>query len=171
MDVQIVVNGRVRMVRVEPHGGAYAVTIDGETRIVDAAAVDPMTYSLICTGAARESLQAGLAETGIPGELAVHMASGVATVRVQRGSGQAQARGDRPAEAHGRVTVYAPMPGRVVRVLVHPGDDVADRQGLLVVEAMKMENELRAPRAGRVLEVLVTSGQTVETGRPVVVIA
>ena len=46
------------------------------------------------------------------------------------------------------------MPGRVVRVLVKPGDDVAARQGLVVVEAMKMENELAAARDGRVKEVL-----------------
>ena len=52
-----------------------------------------------------------------------------------------------------------------VRVLVKPGDEVTARQGLLVVEAMKMENELAAPRAGRVAEVLVTEGQSVEGGR------
>ena len=59
----------------------------------------------------------------------------------------------------------APMPGRVVRVLVKPGDTVAARQGLVVVEAMKMENELRSPRAGRVKEVAVAEGESVEAGR------
>ena len=62
------------------------------------------------------------------------------------------------------------MPGRVVRVLVKPGDEVAARQGLVVVEAMKMENELAAPRAGRVKEVAVTEGQSVEAGRLLVVV-
>ena len=62
------------------------------------------------------------------------------------------------------------MPGRVVRVLVKPGDNVAARQGLVVVEAMKMENELTAPRAGRVKEVAVAEGQSVEAGRLLVIV-
>jgi biotin carboxyl carrier protein len=62
------------------------------------------------------------------------------------------------------------MPGRVLRVLVRPGDEVAARQGLVVVEAMKMENELGAPRAGRVREVVVDEGVSVEAGRLLVVI-
>ena len=62
------------------------------------------------------------------------------------------------------------MPGRVVRVLVEPGDEVAARQGVVVVEAMKMENELRSPRAGRVKEVSVTAGTSVEAGRILAVI-
>src|SRR6185436_10635897 len=54
------------------------------------------------------------------------------------------------AEAHGPQRVVAPMPGRIVQVLVAVGDVVALRQGLVVIEAMKMENELRAPKAGTV---------------------
>ena len=70
----------------------------------------------------------------------------------------------------GEVRVAAPMPGRIVRVLVTPGDTVVARQGLVVVEAMKMENELGAPRGGRVREVTVTEGTSVESGRVLVVI-
>ena len=63
-----------------------------------------------------------------------------------------------------------PMPGRVVRVLVAPGDEVERRQPVVVVEAMKMENELRSPKAGRVKDVTVTPGTSVEAGRVLVVI-
>ena len=62
------------------------------------------------------------------------------------------------------------MPGRIVKVLVTKGDVVDARQGLVVVEAMKMENELRAPRAGTVSEVLVSEGMSVEAGAVLVVI-
>jgi biotin carboxyl carrier protein len=62
------------------------------------------------------------------------------------------------------------MPGKIVRVLVKPGDEVTARQGVVVVEAMKMENELRAARDGRVKEVHVTEGALVESGRLLVVI-
>ncbi len=62
------------------------------------------------------------------------------------------------------------MPGRVVRVLVSPGETVAARQGVVVVEAMKMENELRSPKAGRVKDVAVNAGDPVEAGRVLLVI-
>jgi biotin carboxyl carrier protein len=62
------------------------------------------------------------------------------------------------------------MPGKVVRVLVAPGDTVEARQGLVVVEAMKMENELRASGAGRVREVFVREGQSVEAGAALVIV-
>jgi biotin carboxyl carrier protein len=54
------------------------------------------------------------------------------------------------------------MPGRIVKVLVKPGDTVSARQGLVVVEAMKMENELRAPKDGRVVDVRIKEGMSVE---------
>ena len=71
------------------------------------------------------------------------------------------------AHQHGTATVSggdvrAPMPGRIVKVLVKPGDTVTARQGLVVVEAMKMENELRAPKDGRVADVRVKEGMSVE---------
>ena len=65
------------------------------------------------------------------------------------------------ASAAGSVAVAAPMPGRVAKVLVSPGQVVAARQGLVVVEAMKMENEVTAPVAGTVTEVPVTEGMSV----------
>jgi biotin carboxyl carrier protein len=61
-------------------------------------------------------------------------------------------------------TVLAPMPGKVVRVLVAPGDAVAPGQGIVVVEAMKMQNEMQASRAGRVVTVPAKEGATVAAG-------
>ena len=62
------------------------------------------------------------------------------------------------------------MPGRVLRVLVSVGDEVAAGQALVVIEAMKMENELKVLRAGRVREVLVVEASSVEAGRLLVVV-
>lgn len=67
-------------------------------------------------------------------------------------------------EAAGRAEVVAAMPGKVVGVKVKIGDSVARGQGLIVLEAMKMENEVPAPRAGIVTSIAVEAGQTVETG-------
>ena len=61
-------------------------------------------------------------------------------------------------------TVRAPMPGKVVRVLVAPGDTVEAGQGVMVVEAMKMQNEMKASRSGRVLSVAAKEGATVTAG-------
>jgi biotin carboxyl carrier protein len=66
--------------------------------------------------------------------------------------------------------VTAPMPGKVVRVLAAAGEDVAAGQGLVVVEAMKMQNELKSPRAGRVLSMAAREGATVTAGEVLVTI-
>jgi biotin carboxyl carrier protein len=63
------------------------------------------------------------------------------------------------------------MPGRIAKVLVKVGDEVTARQGLVVVEAMKMENELRSPGAGTVTDVRVTEGARVEALALLVVVS
>jgi biotin carboxyl carrier protein len=72
--------------------------------------------------------------------------------------------------ATGELAIKAPMPGAVVRVEVTPGEEVKRGHGLVVLAAMKMENQIRAPRAGRVKTVEVQAGQTVEQGRTLVVL-
>jgi len=74
-------------------------------------------------------------------------------------------------EAEGRQQVLAPMPGKIVRVLVSAGDSVRAGQGLLVVEAMKMQNEIRAPKSGTIDRVRVVEGQTVNAGQVVVIVS
>jgi biotin carboxyl carrier protein len=69
----------------------------------------------------------------------------------------------------GKRTVAAPMPGKVVRLLVRPGDVVRPGDGIIVVEAMKMENELKAVAAGTVKEVRVVEGKAVSAGEILVV--
>jgi biotin carboxyl carrier protein len=74
------------------------------------------------------------------------------------------------AAASGKATLVAPMPGKVVRVLCGVGDEVAAQQGVLVVEAMKMQNEVQAPKAGKVVEIRVSEGQTVNAGEMLAVV-
>jgi biotin carboxyl carrier protein len=71
---------------------------------------------------------------------------------------------------HGLATVLAPMPGLVVRLLVTPGAEVVEGQGVAILEAMKMENEIRAPRAGVVKAVHVHGGMAVNQGDTLVVV-
>ena len=84
--------------------------------------------------------------------------------RPRASGGRAPVEGDRPYR------IAAPMPGRIVKLLVKPGDRVEARQGLVVVEAMKMENELRSPASGTVSEVRVTEGALVEARMVLVVV-
>jgi biotin carboxyl carrier protein len=72
--------------------------------------------------------------------------------------------------ADGRAEIKAMMPGRVVNVLVKVGEEVSAHQGVVVVEAMKMENEVKSPKAGRVAEIKIAAGQTVEKGALLVII-
>ena len=70
----------------------------------------------------------------------------------------------------GRQNLTAPMPGKVVRVLLHSGDEVSAGQGVVVVEAMKMQNEIKSPKTGRVIEVRVAEGATVTANQVLAVV-
>lgn len=70
----------------------------------------------------------------------------------------------------GQQHLTSPMPGKIVRVLLDPGDDVAAGQGVVVVEAMKMQNEIKSPKAGRVIEVRVVEGATVNANQVLAVV-
>ena len=74
------------------------------------------------------------------------------------------------ASNHGRQEIAASMPGKVIRVLVMAGDSVEEGQGLVVVEAMKMQNEMKSPKSGRVAEVRARPDATVGAGEILVVV-
>jgi biotin carboxyl carrier protein len=167
MKFDVEINGRARSVTIEPAGarsqGRFHVDVDGLSAEVTAAVTDLGLALLFADG---RSLDVALSDRR--GEWLVQLSHASMTARV---NGRRYQRDDAAAvNLAGPQRVVAPMPGRVVRVLVKPGEDVAERQGLVVVEAMKMENELGAPKAGRVREVAVTEGASVEAGRLLVVV-
>ena len=159
------VEGRVRAIAIEPVGDTVSVSIDGAPVAVDVARVAPGRYSLrlAATGCQHEVT---VSPNGHGGMLVTVGGAAVLVTRADAARGRSAER----QTADGPQRLVAPMPGKVVKVLVAPGDEVALRQGLVVVEAMKMENELRAGRAGVVREVLVVEGASVEAGAPLVVI-
>jgi biotin carboxyl carrier protein len=172
MTFEIEMNGRTRGVSVERHGaepGRFRVTVDGTERVVDAWRVGEFGISLLFPGDSHAGTTIDLAPGTSPGEVLAHLAGRTIPIaingrRTRRGSA------DAAGAAHGEQKVTAPMPGRVVRVLVAKGDAVEARQPVVVVEAMKMENELRSPKTGRVKDVAVATGASVEAGRVLVVI-
>lgn len=153
---------REERVRVQRTGEGYEVTLGGRTIPVDAVRVVADGYSLRYEGAQHEvsvhpleasryqvAWRAGTAEVEVADPLAA---------LAQRSHAAVAHKGPR------RVTAY--MPGRVVAVLAVEGDTVTAGQGVVVLEAMKMENEIQADRAGTIRAIFVQPGQPVEGGDP-----
>jgi biotin carboxyl carrier protein len=142
------------------------VRLDGREFRLDLLQVDPGLYSLLIDG---RSYEIGVLE--LEEALMVLVDGQPFRVEIQDERRQrlrsAAARGE---VAAGRRVVTAPMPGKVVRLLVRPGQAVRSGDGIIVVEAMKMENELKAPAAGTVKEVRVEEGKAVSGGDVLVVI-
>jgi biotin carboxyl carrier protein len=145
--------------------GRYAVTMDGHRLELDSLDLPTGGVSMLVDG---NSYAADFDERG--DEVTVFLRGHVTRVDIvdERRLRLRQTAASFGAE--GRQTVSAPMPGKVMRLLVAVGDEVAEGQGLLIVEAMKMENELKSPRAGKIAEVLVKEGVTVENGAALVVV-
>ncbi len=150
--------GRSLRVEVQERDGLYHVHVDGRALIVDYQDVGHGFASLLIDGRSHE---VGL-ERQAGGLWSVHAGGALHTLELH-GAARGVAAGAAKPQS-GPAKLSAPMPGKIVRVLVAAGCDVEAGQGLIVMEAMKMENELRAPRAGRLSEVRVREGQAVETG-------
>jgi biotin carboxyl carrier protein len=163
LDVEI--EGRTRTVQVDrTPDGRFHVSVDGTSRELDVRQTD-VGLSLVFDNG--RSLEAA-ATPQTSGEWLIQLPHVDVSVVVD---GQRHGRrGAGGPSGAGTQRVTAPMPGRVLRVLVAVGDEVSHRQGLVVVEAMKMENELGAPKAGRVIEISVVEGASVESGRLLMVI-
>ena len=163
------IGGRIRRIQISRNGGRFAIEVDGRPWSVDIARIDGQTLSLVVDGVWPEgdsragsgaSYEVTVTPDGASGRFVVRVGS--IPVAVTLNGGQRRNADARSGDGPQRLT--APMPGKVVRVLVHTGDTVRARQPLVVVEAMKMENELRAARDGQVAKVHVEEGVSVDAG-------
>jgi biotin carboxyl carrier protein len=163
---EIEIDGTLRHVQVHRVDGNFVVAIDGREWTVDAARIDPHTLSLLV---GTQSHEVAIARDPATGQLAV--AVGTVPVAVSLNGRRRWGRKDDGGGASGPQRLTAPMPGKVARVVVKRGDTVQAKQPLVVIEAMKMENELRASRAGVVAEVHAQEGQSVDAGALLLVVA
>ncbi|HMD34385.1 MAG TPA: biotin/lipoyl-containing protein [Vicinamibacterales bacterium] len=174
MQYDIEIRGVAKHVTVVRTGDGFAVTLDGRTFQIDAARIDGHTLSLLVDRVwLDETVRSVHDVTVAPGDAA----AGTLTVRVGTtpmpvtvDGRRRRARGAASESGSGPQRIAAPMPGKVVRVLVAAGDAVRARQPLVVVEAMKMENELRADRDGTIAELHAREGLLVEAGALLLVI-
>jgi biotin carboxyl carrier protein len=166
MQYEIEAGGKTRRVTVTRTGATFAISVDGHLYHADVARIDAQTLSLLVDTV--WPVDTVIVPDPASGHLTVTVAGTPVPVSL---NGRRRGRRDDAAQAGGGPhRLSAPMPGKVVRVLVKPGDAVTARQPVVVVEAMKMENELRAGRDGTVAEVHAREGESVDAGALLVII-
>jgi len=158
MKLALIANGAERAIEILAPAPACRFRLgDDPARSAQVEVPEPGVYSILMDG---RSYEARVEER--PGGLVVVIDGYRFEIEVRDPRRWSRKSGG--AGAEGVQSIAAPMPGKVVRVLVAPGDAVEAGQGLVVVEAMKMQNEMKASRAGRVLSVAAKEGATVAAG-------
>jgi biotin carboxyl carrier protein len=149
-------------VLVERHGRGYRVKLGDRWVEVDLVKAGPFVQSLRLEDGTQYSLLAHREDNRH------HVSLAGSTVDIEIFDPLARRRRGGGDDMGATGIVKALMPGRVVRILVNKGDEVKKGAGLLILEAMKMENEIQAPADGVVDEIFVDAGQTVESGADLV---
>jgi len=157
---------KTRVVELDRDTSGWHVTLDGKQLAVDAVEIATNTISVLLDGQSFE-----ISVTPSPdGKLKLQTGPHEFTAEVidpRAWSGRRHGN----VEVEGRQQILAPMPGKVVRLLVKEGDHVEAGQGLFVVEAMKMQNEIRSPKSGTVERVIAKEGQPVNAGEILCIVA
>ncbi|HKW87517.1 MAG TPA: biotin/lipoyl-containing protein [Candidatus Acidoferrales bacterium] len=164
MKVGIKIGERGRQVEIAKHDGRLHFLLNGKSISVDAIEVAPQIYSILLGSAAFE-VRVEPKDDGLRVYTDGHeyFTEIIDPRRFRRSSAKG-------AQAEGRQEIVAPMPGKIVRVLVKTGEVVEAGQGLLVVEAMKMQNEIKSPKSGKIDRLLVREGQAVNSGENLAVV-
>ena len=174
MQYSLTINGHEHTLDLTP-GNVLSCRLDGAPFEADAAQVGPGVFSMLIGGKSFHVRIAPSLEpagnTATPDSTFYNAQIGGAqyTVAVQDQRQWSRARGGLLRE--GRQQITAPMPGKVVRILVTEGQRVEAAQGLIVVEAMKMQNEIKSPASGTVEKILAVEGQPVTAGESLLTIA
>jgi biotin carboxyl carrier protein len=157
--------GEHHELNIKRDGTRLAAEIDGRRHELDAREIGLGIYLLIANGQVYEC-RVDRGRAGFNVRLGNHLyAVTLADPKRLRG---AQAAGAH--DAQGSAQIVAPMPGKVVRVLVQAGAQVEAGDGLVIVEAMKMQNEIKSPRAGTVAAIHAEAGATVNAGDVLVIV-
>jgi biotin carboxyl carrier protein len=158
MVYEVIIEGKSYRLELSRPDGQWDCRLNGRPIAMDAVLARPDVISILIDGKAYEVKR----ERG-PDDM--HLWVGSARYQAElRDPRSLRGRHDRSADAKGPKKLLAPMPGRVVRVLVAERSEVEAGQGVVVVEAMKMQNELKSPKKGVVQKVLATVGANVNAG-------
>ena len=160
MRLQITVGKSLYQIEMDRSGDSYQVTVNGKPFQVKAIAggfaIGGTTHAVKVTSREGEEVQAE-----VDGKLVDALILDVAKAAPRKGEEAAAARAPAPSMKAGQTSLLAPMPGKIVKVLVAVGQVVKVGDPLLVLEAMKMQNEIPAPMAAVVREIRAREGQSV----------
>ena len=167
MKYEVRISGKTHVVELELQADGWQARIEGESQATaDVCEVAPNVFSVLLSTRSHE-----IYVTPCSGNQLQLQTGGLEFLAEVIDPRSWRGRRHGGAEAEGRQQIVAPMPGKVVRLLVKAGDSVEAGNGLLVVEAMKMQNEIRSPKSGTVERVLVAEGQAVNAGEALCVVA
>jgi biotin carboxyl carrier protein len=162
-----IIGGEERLIEVTPRENGYRVVIGGRELDLDAVHLQGFALSLI---AGKRSYRCDI-DPGKNGQIGVLVGETVYPLEILDERRLRMRRAGGKFTLEGPQRIDAPMPGKVTRVLVKVGDQVEEGQGLVVVEAMKMENELKSPKAGKVTELHAVEGAAVESGAKLAIVS
>lgn len=153
--------------------GIYTVDLDGQIFRVDAHTMPSQIVTVLIDNKSYDVDvdDTDLSSDPLDGRLSVRVRGRVVRLEMleERRKKMKDAQSSHFAQA-GTVRILSPMPGKVLRYLVAVGDEVKEGQGVVVIEAMKMENELQSPKDGTVKSIAATSGSAVDGGALLLVI-
>ncbi len=159
MKFEVRIDSRACIVELNRDAERWRISIDDRAVDADALEIAPGIFSILLNGKSYEVRVTPTPAGALTLQTAhQEFAAEVVDPRAWRG------RRHGALEAEGRQQILAPMPGKIIRVLIQTGEKVEAGQGLLVVEAMKMQNEIRSPKSGTVERLLVKEGQPVNAG-------
>jgi biotin carboxyl carrier protein len=165
MTYNVIVDGKTHRLELTRGEKTWLCKVDDEMIEVDAALTARDVMSILVGGDAFEVKR----ERSLQGELHLVIGSARYAVDVQDPRSLRTRRATAGAEA-GPQKITAPMPGKIVRISVAVGDEVKAGQGIIVMEAMKMQNEMKSPKDGRVQKILTSEGSTVNPGDTLAII-
>jgi biotin carboxyl carrier protein len=165
MTYDVIVDGKTHQVELERGERTWLCKVDGEAIEVDAALTARDVLSVLVSGKSYEIKR----ERSLQGELHMVIGSARYAVEVQDPRSLRTRRAIAGAES-GPQKLKAPMPGKIVRILVNEKDEVKAGQGIVVMEAMKMQNEMKSPKDGKVQKILTAEGSAVNAGDTLAII-
>lgn len=162
-------DGNEHVIDVDDHGvddGYYTMSLDGHAYDVDAQLMKSNIVSMLIDQKSYDVDLEKQSKEPLDGRLAVRVRGRVIRFEMldERRKKMKEAQSSR-FDVGGVYTVNSPMPGKVIKILANEGEDVEEGQGVIVIEAMKMENELRTPKKGKVAALKVKEGDAVNPGQ------
>jgi len=156
---EVIIQGKTRHVELLRAGSGWELKLDGKAFPADIGFPQPGVLSILVDGKSYEVKQQ---ITSVETSIVIGQERFSAVVRDPRSLASRRRAAD---DGHGVRKITAPMPGKVVRIAAPAGTEVESGQAVLVIEAMKMQNELKSPKKGTVKKIIVSEGEAVEAGQ------